>query len=1110
MSRQTILELDIDADGLLKRVADIQKSIDQLKTETKQYKDEIKKTDVQIKQQTSVLAELEKQGKQNSKQYAEAKKQIKDLNAANDKRRLKIEAAKVSLKELQEEYRLGQRTVKAYNETLDNQLDIVTKTDGSINQISAALSKNKSIYKKLTKEQRENEAIGGRLLKIIQEQDEKYKDLHKSIGNNNVDVGNYAGQIGGLLEKYTKLGGTSDIISGGFEGVTGSIRGMTKAAWKFIATPFGAVITALTAIGAGVKSWIGYNLEIEKTNGLVRDLTQKSGDAVDSIRIRAEVLKKTFDLDVKEGIESAKSMVENFGISYEEAFDIIEKGAVKGKLSNGMYLESLKEYPIQFKNAGFSAKEFAQIVETGIDLSIYQDKLPDAIKEFGLSISEATKPAQDALRNAFGAQFTKKLFEDLKSGSISTKEALSRISIEAEKVGLNSQQAQQLTADLFKGAGEDAGGALKIFKAVNIALNDQQKPLTEIQKLRQEELKTNKELKGVYKQLFASNSKGFKLLIERGKIFATKTLLGILKAGVNVYNWFVDLNNTSGTFSAILTAIGITAKSVFEIIGILVKSAVESFKGLGNVIKGVFSLDWDTFKKGLEQSFTATAISGLKDKVVNDVKQIRDAFSGKDKMEKMTLEDLTSDKPAKGETNTKDKTAIRKSENIDKLIKKQNEELKLYIANNEEKHKSLDKLLKYEQEVSEKRLEIERQRLKKGEISQTEYQISVLNSQKELAKKTAEITIEHANKELDLYIAQNRSKIENEKILTGELVNLEIERLQAINSKRSEILEAQREADMISEQDYLIQKIQLHKDFLNQKKTVESEFKEQQKEIEQANYDNELEIRQLRGENDYTLQLEALERNRVAEIAIAEKKGIDTVKINKKYELKKKQINDAALDAQISSVAAGFGDIKQLFGESTAAGKAAAIAETTVNTYKSATAAYAAVMAAGGPLGVVLAPIAAAAAVAAGLANVKKITSVNTKFQEGGLLEGKSHAQGGIPFTINGESGFEAEGGEYIVNRKATEQFLPLLEHINRKYKIGAMHSGVKTFQMGGILQRGVEQTKMPQIDYDRLATQIGSSVAEANKNLPRPVVAVEDINTAQDNYSEIISAADY
>ena len=68
-----------------------------------------------------------------------------------------------------------------------------------------------------------------------------------------------------------------------------------------------------------------------------------------------------------------------------------------------------------------------------------------------------------------------------------------------------------------------------------------------------------------------------------------------------------------------------------------------------------------------------------------------------------------------------------------------------------------------------------------------------------------------------------------------------------------------------------------------------------------------------------------------------------------------------------------------------------------------------------------------AIALSLGMANVSKIAS-QQYFADGGLLQGKSHKQGGIPV---GNTGIEVEGNEYVVNKNTTMKNLPLLEYIN-------------------------------------------------------------------------------
>lgn len=59
---------------------------------------------------------------------------------------------------------------------------------------------------------------------------------------------------------------------------------------------------------------------------------------------------------------------------------------------------------------------------------------------------------------------------------------------------------------------------------------------------------------------------------------------------------------------------------------------------------------------------------------------------------------------------------------------------------------------------------------------------------------------------------------------------------------------------------------------------------------------------------------------------------------------------------------------------------------------------------------------------------------VKVAFADGGLLNGKPHSQGGMPIL---GSNMEVEGGEFVVNKKATSENLPLLETINNgDYKV--------------------------------------------------------------------------
>jgi hypothetical protein len=176
-------------------------------------------------------------------------------------------------------------------------------------------------------------------------------------------------------------------------------------------------------------------------------------------------------------------------------------------------------------------------------------------------------------------------------------------------------------------------------------------------------------------------------------------------------------------------------------------------------------------------------------------------------------------------------------------------------------------------------------------------------------------------------------------------------------------------------------------------------------------------------------------------------------------------------------------------------GKKLQIASAIISTIQSAVSAFAslAVIPVVGP---VLGGIAAAAALVSGYAQVEMIKKTQysgkapvrtevaapdaggaggggSKRAQGGLLTGRRHSEGGIPTSLG-----ELEGGEYVVNRQATESFLPLLEQING---MGKGSGAPNNLSVAGE-QYGIN-TQTPIIKTYVVASDM-SSQQEANKRL--------------------------
>jgi hypothetical protein len=178
-----------------------------------------------------------------------------------------------------------------------------------------------------------------------------------------------------------------------------------------------------------------------------------------------------------------------------------------------------------------------------------------------------------------------------------------------------------------------------------------------------------------------------------------------------------------------------------------------------------------------------------------------------------------------------------------------------------------------------------------------------------------------------------------------------------------------------------------------------------------------LEIAKMNEINDINLKAQDenyTNQKAIDDKALADKKANDDAqkKIDKEKAAQREQF-----------FAAGASSLKQaasLLGESTDAGKAAAIAAATIETYQSAVSSYNSLS--GVPIvGPALGVVAAGVAVAAGIANVKKILAVKTPKGGGG---GGGAPTGGAPsapsFNVVGNSGVNQLAG--VINNKEQQQ----------------------------------------------------------------------------------------
>jgi len=183
----------------------------------------------------------------------------------------------------------------------------------------------------------------------------------------------------------------------------------------------------------------GFGEDLIATFAAVTEAQKKFGDnaSIDIGKITTEALKvqKAFGVDFNDSLSAARTLMKNFGVDSDTAFDFIVKGLQDGLDNSGDFLDSVTEYSTQFANGGADAGQFFSVLATGLaDGILGTDKAADAFKEFRVRIINDSKATNDALESL---GFDPKVFADkIASGEMSAIDAFAAIQKAMVEAGL--------------------------------------------------------------------------------------------------------------------------------------------------------------------------------------------------------------------------------------------------------------------------------------------------------------------------------------------------------------------------------------------------------------------------------------------------------------------------------------------------------------------------------------------------------------------------------------------------------------------------------------------------------------------------------------------------
>ena len=930
MERIKLAQVDIDVDALIEKSAEARKRLLEISNEMKSLKDTLDKGNISIDEYAKRLTVL----------TAEQKIQSNEL-------------------------RVYDNLVKGHIETEAKKTQSNKKVSGSIKELGAALSQNKLIYQQLSEEEREAADVGGKLLAVIQEQDKKYKELQKSIGNNQVDVGNYRQAILDAMGTNSDLGASLNSLTNGFTTL--------KDKLALVKAPF--------------ENYIKYGKLSAPTMEQMSNATNKSATSLKILRgavistgIGALVVALgsliAYFTSTQEGIDKVNKVLTPLKVLFQTLWGVVQ--------NVGKALVEAFTHPKQLllDLGKFMQEQIINRATAIIDAfkglgNILTGNVKEGIKQVG----DAALQAATGVKDVVG-----KVKEAGKAVSDTIGEAIKR-GQRIEEIGVKLASSE---ADFVK-----QSEALKLeFAEQNQIARDTSKTISEREAAAKKSIEIQKQIN--------------KLVTERNNLEIERMELQ------------QQSNDTSDAERADL----------------------ERKKAENNKAKA----------EQIQSEIAQT-------KVLNSINKDREA---------------------------KNKEALDKArKRLEEELEWQKEAIEDYVKTNSAVAKSMQERLDIEEKGMRDRLAILETEKANGLIKQREYERQKRDIEQDYLKVRNELTIEAVQKEAEQYEMFNADKFDTEEALQEAIYQKKVEALE----KEKMLKQEMHDWDYNAEEEHQEKLQELKADYQGKLQ----ELKAQQAKEDENNRNAQKEAEKAQRDFDFADKLMTLQEQGATELEIEaeqlrqkhekEREELDESLDNNKisHEMYYNQLNllirkqakeeldlkKKTEESKLALTQSVLGQIKGMTGEHTALSKAAAIAEATINTYLGVSKA----ISQGMPMGAVTAAI----TLAAGMANVQKIVSTEAdKYEAGGLRVGKSHASGGGPFTVAGRGGFEAEGGEYIINKRATAMYFPVLEAINKSAGYGS-YNPVYMAAGGVIKQPTPIQTEIKElkIDFDKMMNAI-------------------------------------
>lgn len=1019
----------------------------------------------------------------------ELKEQLDKKDISQDKYNEGMEVAKAKIAEYNYAIRTLQRQLR-------NQIKQEKEEEGSLRSLRAQLSNLTAQYDSLSKEERENADVGRELKVKINEVTDALKAAEEGTQRYYRNVGNYEEAIKdalGLNNEFAnsllELASNGDKSGGIFDAIGVKVKAFGKTLLSLMGNPVFLALAGIAGAGAAFKWFYDYNKGLEEATRLTRQFTGLAGNELKEYRNEVQSLADVYGKDFREVLQSVNSVAKQFEISQSEALETVRDGFIAGADAGGEYLDILKEYPAYFNEAGISADQFVAIITNATQQGIFSDKGIDSIKEANIRIREMMTATAAAFEGI--GMSSEKVQEELQDGTKTTFDIIQEVSDRLKELPESSAAVGAALADIFGEAGEDAGlRYIKTLGDISTNLDEVKAKSGELGELQEQLLESQTNLENALSGLFDMTGGTFEEMTTKAKIFINDGIIGIINGIENMIESVRMLYNQSASLRFIAQGIGTTFKTAFDIISTLAKTSAAQLSALNDIIKGLFTFDFDAIESGFKR-FNSAVVDNTKG-IIKELKQNFSEFSQEVMNGSWGASDESGTETASNSqqvgklTNTVKVSSGNLSE-TSQAVKSKQKEL-------EEVRKAEDAMLalvkdgrqKQTQEIEyeySRQIEDLRTRLS-TETDLTSKAREAINTQIEALEKQKQDALQKLSDE------ELQKEIENrQKLIEAQLASVEYGSRQEYDLKLEQ-LQAQREAELAGKELTEEMKAAIEAKYRKQQQDLTDQFNEEvrQKQQEEMRMRMENEIMEL--QNSGASELEILQEQAEQKKEIYESILRDNYETDLEYNNAKLQAEQDYLDAKqelsdkeveveqkkqkaMAQITGAIGDLLELAGENNRsaaiAAKTLAIAEVAISQGVAIANAVRAATQGSKTWWEVIAGIAAAvAAVVSTIASATKSIK-SAKFASGGLVTGPgTGTSDSIPARLS--------NGESVMTARATEMFAPILSSFN---------------MMGGGVPINVTQASNQTLGEDMLARAVAKGVRDI-----RPVVSVEEITS--------------